>query len=380
MKVGRNIYSPSGVLIARVDTELTKTVYEKVKAVVGYNGDRRFVEDRLEGLYLSEPVFSKVGICIALPGQCIDGELLGVLRRNGGDVYVGTGVDVSPEEDSVAVLPNRVRERAYECMNYIFHSPGSEQGFRMADSLACDICSCTDGFGFIDASLEELRICDEYTFKHSVDVAVLASSLARSKGWSEDRVHMVALAGLVHDLGKVKVPNEILNKPGRLTDEEFTVIKKHVDYGYELVEPSSLLPDEVKVGMHEHHEKMNGFGYSSGIKGYQISDIGRMLAVADIYDAIVTARPYKSAKSPAQAVGVLFDCKEQGHIDGEYYHRFVSSLILYGSGSKVTLSDGSTGVVLRQNPGYPHRPIIKVGTFCIDLLRDVNYSKVEIVS
>ena len=182
-------------------------------------------------------------------------------------------------------------------------------------------------------SLARLKTQDDYTYMHSVAVCALMVSLARQLGMDEAATREAGLAGLLHDVGKMLVPSAVLNKPGRLTDEEFAVIKHHPQRGYDLLKNGDAAPlSALDVCLH-HHEKMDGSGYPGKLKGEEISLLARMGAVCDVYDAITSNRAYKSAWDPAVSLQRM--AQWAGHFDTAVFQAFVKSLGIYPVGSLV---------------------------------------------
>jgi HD-GYP domain-containing protein (c-di-GMP phosphodiesterase class II) len=166
------------------------------------------------------------------------------------------------------------------------------------------------------------------------------------------------MAGLVHDIGKVLMPTEILNKPGPLTNEEYAVMKGHPQAGYELLrEANGVGASAMDVCLH-HHEKMNGHGYPFGLSGDRISMLARMGAVCDVYDAITSNRPYKPGWDPALSVQKMAQWSREGHFDDRVFQTFVKSIGIYPVGSLVRLSSGRIAVVVDQVPGKLLAPVV----------------------
>ncbi len=198
--------------------------------------------------------------------------------------------------------------------------------------------------------LARLKTADDYTYMHSVAVCALMIALSRQLGLSDDETREAGLAGLLHDIGKMAVPPEILNKPGRLTDEEFVSVKEHPSAGYAmLLESKGVGQIALDVCLH-HHEKMDGTGYPKGLKGEQISLYAKMGAVCDVYDAITSNRPYKSGWCPAESLKKMSEWS-RGHFDEVVFQAFVRSIGIYPVGTLVKLQSGRLGVVVEQQIG-----------------------------
>jgi len=207
--------------------------------------------------------------------------------------------------------------------------------------------------------LTRIKSVDKYTAQHCVNVAVLSMGLAQALEWPRERIECAGLAGLLHDLGKMKLDANVLNKRGRLTLEEYEEIKEHSRLGYEMLVEDEQIPSAVSTAVLEHHERPDGGGYPSGRCTGDLDPLGVLVAVSDAYDAITSNRPYRKARSHHEALGILW--KQRGtQFDREMVESLIQFLGWITPGTVVRLSDGRAAIVLRASHHHRLWPLVRL--------------------
>lgn len=229
----------------------------------------------------------------------------------------------------------------------------------MARQVVQEISDSVTRNGSALISLARLKTADEYTYMHSVAVCALMVSLAKQLKLDDEETRGAGLAGLLHDVGKMAVPMEVLNKPGKLTDEEFAQVKRHPEEGWRILKESGASDAAALDVCLHHHEKTNGTGYPKGLQDADISRLAKMGAVCDVYDAITSNRPYKKGWDPAQSLKQMASWVN-GHFDPRIFQAFVSSLGIYPTGSLVLLDNQRLAVVTDQSSESLLKPVVKV--------------------
>jgi len=269
-------------------------------------------------------------------------------------------------------------------------SPFSEAAFR--ESLAGAYCVYKDARGWVDTMLEDARLGesidterakelvtalaeqvitnpdalvwlthlrnrDEYTATHCINVCILSLSFGRDLGLDDTQLHRLGMGALLHDIGKMQVPDEILNKPGRLTKEEFEVMMGHPSHGHAmLVDDHDLDDDCLHIVLH-HHERLDGNGYPNGMPGDDIPQLTRIASIVDVYDAITSDRCYHDGVAPALALENLFKWSA-GNYDVSLLEKFIKCLGIYPIGSVVRLNTRAVGVVVATDADHRIKPIV----------------------
>ncbi|MCX8083686.1 MAG: HD-GYP domain-containing protein [Calditerrivibrio sp.] len=225
--------------------------------------------------------------------------------------------------------------------------------------VADKITELTIKKGDLLSSVAKLKTYDEYTFQHCVNVSVFATSLGKLMNLSPKELKMLATSALLHDTGKMLVPKEVLNKPGKLTDDEFKIMKNHVILGYDYLINNGMIKDNLKIVI-EHHERYDGSGYPYGLKDPDISIFGKIGAVVDIYDAITSNRVYHKGMEPPSALKMMFKWTDT-HINKKVFEFFITHIGIYPVGTLVLLNTNELGIVAKitTNPTAPIVAIFK---------------------
>lgn len=207
--------------------------------------------------------------------------------------------------------------------------------------------------------LSDAFIYDEYVYQHSLQVTLYSIAIAKELGLSYEEQRLVGLGALLHDIGKMVVPYEILTKPAQLTNEEFEEMKQHTRYGFDILHNLHSISLIVAHCAFQHHERIDGSGYPRGLKGDEIHPYAKIIGVADVFDAITSNRVYRTKKLPSEAIAILENSSGIG-FDEKIIEAFKRIVVKYPNGTVVLLSDGHRGVVARQNPQKPARPFIRI--------------------
>lgn len=210
----------------------------------------------------------------------------------------------------------------------------------------------------ISMNINSLAAYDGPTYMHSLNVAMYAGTFGLLYGMEYERVSKLIAAALLHDIGKTKVPEDILNKPGRLSEEEFAEIKKHPQYGYNMLKDMVNISPLVRVPILEHHENYDGSGYPRGLVDKETHIFSKIIHICDVYDAMLSKRCYKDAINPWEVIDFII-AHRNIMFNGVLVDFFMQSLIPYPEGMLVKLSDGRTAVVASQNKGFPQSPIVR---------------------
>jgi HD-GYP domain-containing protein (c-di-GMP phosphodiesterase class II) len=238
--------------------------------------------------------------------------------------------------------------------------------FKNADALACVI---------------NIRKKDEYLLEHSVSVSVLITIFARFLKIDKKIVQLLSVGAFLHDVGKINIPDSILNKPGKLTEAEFTIMKSHVNHSIKIIESTPGISELSLEVAALHHEKLDGTGYPYNIPKEKITKYGRMIAICDIFDALTANRCYKEGYSHIKAFSILRSLAQKEHLDQRLVDLFIKCMGIYPVGSLVELSSNKLAIVESRNDGDPINPNVRSFYNSLDgryvMAEDINLSDNE---
>lgn len=312
--------------------------------------------------------------------QLLSYEIIGIyVEREGTD-------DIIPNE----LVSQELRSKALKEVHRVFDAFSSTKGTVKAgiisgiSGISRDLVANILSREVVFVNLMDLKSHDDYTYTHSLCVSILSVATGISLGYDYYRLQELCTAAILHDVGKVRTPAEILNKPGALTESEFDRIKTHPADGEQLLRKSKLLSEDVLQGIRGHHEKCDGTGYPMGLKSDQIHPFAKIISICDVYDALTSNRSYKKACFPSEAVEYIMGSVGT-KFDNEMVSAFLRKIIAFPEGGLVRLSNGMTGIVVKNNAANSLRPKIRIfydnyqKTKDVDLLSDRSYTNVTIV-
>ena len=345
---------------------------------------RVYRDDFRAGMVLASAILSDGGLFLLSEGVVLNDDHLRLLRSNGVPfIHVREGEVLASREGGVPpLIPEGSMAGAVEALKGAFASAaqGDEEllGARLEGLIpvVAEIQDQVLSQPEMVAHCQDLRGHDDYTFRHSVHVMVISLLMGKALEMPEGMLTALAMGAVLHDIGKTQIPVEILNKPGRLSPEEMRVMRRHPEMGAEMLEGSRLVPPESRRVLAQHHERWDGSGYPLGLKGREIHPFARQVAVADVYDALASARPYKTQRF-AHEVYRYVRCQSGTLFDPKVVEVFSRVTTPYPVGTWMLLSSGHVGMVTRVERGNTLRPEVTVvhhtrtGTLSTPLVLDL---------
>jgi putative nucleotidyltransferase with HDIG domain len=330
---------------------------------------KTLVRDLKPGIIAARDIFNHNGVLLLPKGTLLDHEFIESLKSLGiEELY--TEADNHAAKKAISDFISNLRIDDVVCENTKVNAYKQIQKVMMKFSLVgkADL----DNIGeivenIIDQllskksimlSLSGLRSIDNYTYEHSLNVCVLSLIIGIDMNIDRSRLSTLGTGAIMHDIGKAYVSEDILKKPGKLTPEEYDEIKKHTEYGYQMLLNSDISEEAAQIALN-HHEKYDGTGYTKGLSGDEIPLFSRIVAIADVYDAMSNDRIYKKKSSPDFVYREL--ARQAGkHFDSAVADKFFRHLSLYPVGTGVVLNTNHKGVVISQNKYLPESPVVRI--------------------
>jgi len=338
------------------------------------------VDELKEGMVFAQDVVSDAFVNIVTESTIVTHEIIAKLEKLDIEfVYVHSEMMTEEETTFNQVEPVFKNLDGEEALNYNYNKTVNKikNIFNDLKFGVADIKSEMDGTldpllsgilhnNNILSSLRVMKYDDDYTLKHSLNVGLLSAMIGKWYGLNSVQVADLSLAGTLHDIGKSKVPRYILNKPGELSSQEFGIAQQHAVYSYEILKESRGFSDDICEGVLYHHERFNGSGYPQGMKGKTIPLYARIIAVADVFDALTSDKVYQGKVSPFLAAEILKSMSFE-ELDPEITNMFLKKIAEFYVGNKVLLNTGEEGEVVYLNKFSLTKPLIKIGEKFVDL-------------
>ena len=324
------------------------------------------IVDLESGMVTAEEVRSEFGGVLIPPGTKLNRKLIEQLKEmNLKEIKIKTQKAVKEEIDKKKIARKKYQQNlekfsdTYKKAYYM-----KKVDFRAVRSLSEEAMEISDYLDLED-TLKMTRDIDNYTYSHSLHVGILANKFGKWLHLDQTRLCNLTTAALLHDIGKSKIKKELLTKPEALTAEEYEEVKKHSQYGYQLLKKSSRFSKSIMAGVLTHHERYDGSGYPLALKAEKIPLFGRIIGICDTFDALTTDRPYQKSVSPFTAVKMLEE--DFNSFDHKLKSLFIEKIPYSLIGDQVELSNGEIASIVFINPVHPESPIVKVEDDYIDL-------------
>jgi len=312
------------------------------------------IENVTEGMYLAKPIYNSQGSILLGKNFQLTNIYLKKLKELG---FVGLYIEDEISKDVFIedVVSDQLRMDTVTKLERIVEDTGNfEELTPFLSGIIDNIIENKD----VLLQINKLFSYHNYTYIHCVNVGILSICMGVRLDYNREKLLKLGMAGILHDIGKNQIPLEILDKPGKLTEEEFDLIKMHPVYGYTMLKGSIELSSITKIGILQHHERCDGSGYPKGLRNEEISDFGKIIAIADTYDALTSDRSYRPAYTPWEAYEYLIG--DGGvHYDFGMLTIFSKCIAVFPVGTCVELSDGTKAIVLENNPDNPLRPVLR---------------------
>jgi len=338
------------------------------------------VQDCQPGMAIAEDIYNEYGAIVVTEGTVLDEYILSKVRDLG---LVKIKIYEDNEDMIVAGGTELFRAQYNENLTSVKNllhdiSTGKEVDSNKVSLVTNSLLSRINENRDIVICINEMRTTDEYLYTHSINVSLLSMLIGKWLRYDYKKVKALVTAGFLHDIGKGRIPSEILNKPGALTNEEFEEIKKHPAYGFQIAEKIPEISEDILKAILMHHEREDGSGYPLGLKSEQIHDFAKIVAVADVYDAMTSNRVYRNMICPFDVIETM-ERDNFGTLDHRVVNVFLKNIASYYMGDFVKLSNGEIGEIVYINPFNVAKPIIRAANTYIDLSNENKIKILELI-
>ncbi|TYQ15567.1 UNVERIFIED_CONTAM: putative nucleotidyltransferase with HDIG domain [Acetivibrio alkalicellulosi] len=331
------------------------------------------------GMKVAETILNDYGSIIISEGTILDDHLIKKIQKH--NLYkINIIEDVKLSSNEINQSFQNSYNEDIEYTKEILHSLSENKGIddKKVKKVVESVIKMSNEKRDIVRCIKQIKNVDEYTYTHCINVSLLSMLIGKWLKYSSEKIQTLVQAALLHDIGKIKVPLEILNKPGKLTNYEYEEIKKHAVYGYRMIEKESGISKDVCLAVLMHHEREDGSGYPTGAKGDKIHEFAKIISVADIFDAMTSNRVYRERESPFEVFEMMEE-KTLGELDVKAVSAFLNNIASYYIGDYVKLNSGDTGEIIYINQRHVSKPIVKVSDKYIDLTVNKDLKIVEII-
>lgn len=312
------------------------------------------------GVVLAKEIYSKDGIILLEKGTTLSSKyILRLKKMKISEVFIEDMLSEGIADELTVSEKTRSEIKKLVSQAMIFSINGSDEGIvelqKKVESIIEDLLTRED----IVLNLSQVRILDDYTFEHSVNVFILSTIIGISLNYNLDELKLLGIGAILHDIGKVKIPDSILKKPSQLTQIEFETIKEHSILGYEILSNCKTIKEDSAMVCLMHHERMDGSGYPKCIRGCSISELAKITAISDVFDALTSDRVYRHKLKPFEVVEYM-KSKSNDHFDKRILDNFLRHVAIYPIGTGVIVNTGQKAIVTKINVGKPLQPKIRI--------------------
>jgi len=321
-----------------------------------------------EGMVLARTIWNEAGHPLLKKDVVINERIIQRLQQlNTHYLYIDDKISEGIEVEET--VPTVVRNKTISIIKNSFQSIDGlspvnasyvlDQQSKAILSIVDELLSVVSGNDEILTILTDAYLFDEYLYQHSFQVTLYSIAIAKELGYSAEDLRIIGIGALLHDIGKLMVPKEILTKPGRLTFDEFETMKQHTRYGFDLLRNLHTISLIVAHCAFQHHERIDGSGYPRGLVDFEIHPFAKIIGVADVFDAVTTSRVYREKMLPSQGLAIV-EAGSGTIYDARVVNALKKSVVHYPNGVILKLSDGRRGIVSRQNTLDPAMPLIRI--------------------